>query len=503
MHSLYTSKYLIPRAFVFSCLFIILLGQTSCQKLVDIPPPINSITDEAAYSTDASAASVLTGLYVSMSRPGSGACWTGLNNIAVLTGLSGDELYLSAAGGPNESLFFRNSLISAISVGGKSWAPLYNFIYRCNAAIEGLSASKTLSQSIQQQLLGEAYFLRAFYYFHLVNLFGPVPLATATDYQQNTLLARASVTEIHKAIVDDLQQAVTMLGEQFLNGAVNGITTERVRPTKWAANALLARVYLYLEDYDNAIIEASKVMDHKSLFRLVPLNNVFLKNSQEAIWQVQPTTSFWNTEEAKLFIIPPKGFSSAANPIYLNPRLVNSAEANDLRFTYGNWIDTTIVGGIAYPYSFKYKDNTNNSSITPANGTKFMTEYLMMLRLGEVYLVRAEARAHQGDLPGAIADLDSIRQRAGLPLLSATNPGIGQEALLNAIFHERQVELFTEGCHRWFDLKRTGRIDAVMSVETPLKGGTWESREAVYPIPTSELQRAPNLEQTPGYPVTG
>ena len=126
----------------------------------------------------------------------------------------------------------------------------------------------------------------------------------------------------------------------------------------------------------------------------------------------------------------------------------------------------------------------------------------MVLRLGEQYLIRAEARARLGsNLSGAIGDLDKIRSRAGLPLIATTNPGITQPALIDKIMHERQVELFSEFGHRWFDLKRTNTVDAVMNVVTPLKaaGAPWQPYQALYPIPITELQKAPNLTQNPGY----
>jgi len=119
--------------------------------------------------------------------------------------------------------------------------------------------------------------------------------------------------------------------------------------------------------------------------------------------------------------------------------------------------------------------------------------------LGEQCLIRAEARAQQGNLNGAISDLDIIRKRAGLPLIANTNPGISQSVLLTAILHERQVELFTEWGHRWLDLKRTNNVDGVMNTVTTQKGGTWNSDWQWYPITLSELQTAPNLVQNEGY----
>jgi starch-binding outer membrane protein, SusD/RagB family len=476
---------------------ILVLTFASCRKLVDVTQPINRISDEAVYSTDATAASTLTGFYASMDENVAGG-FNGELSFTISTSLAADELYLESPGSV-QSFFFQNALINAIHYGGNSWGPLYNYVYRCNAAIEGIAASNGLSAAIKQQLLGESYFLRAFYYFHLVNLYGPVPLALSTDYKKNTLLNRAPVDQVYQHVIDDLKKAKDLLSDEFMNSTVNGPSMERVRPTKWAAVALLARAYLYNGNFSNASMEASNVINNTGLFSLLPLNDVFIKNSQEAIWQLQPVNAFFNTWEARLFILKSLGITGIT-PFYLSPSLINSIESGDQRFIPGNWVDSIIINDIPYYYAYKYKVSTNNPDINPETGTSNMTEYQMLLRLSEQYLIRAEALAQQNDLAGAITDLDIIRSRAGLPLIADTNPAISKEALLDLILHERRVELFTEPCHRWFDLKRTGKVDAVMSIETPLKGGIWDSREVLFPVPLTELDRAPNLIQNPGYP---
>jgi hypothetical protein len=114
------------------------------------------------------------------------------------------------------------------------------------------------------------------------------------------------------------------------------------------------------------------------------------------------------------------------------------------------------------------------------------------MRLAEQYLIRAEARANQDNTSDAIADLDTIRNRAGLPFIS---PDITKADLLNAIFHERQVELFSELGHRWLDVKRTGKADAIFGIN---KTG-WAPEDALLPIPFKDRQRDPNLTQNKGY----
>ena len=114
-----------------------------------------------------------------------------------------------------------------------------------------------------------------------------------------------------------------------------------------------------------------------------------------------------------------------------------------------------------------------------------------MLRLAEQYLIDAEARAQQGDISGAATKLNAVRNRAGLGNTTA----ITQTDMLAAIAHERQVELFTEWGHRWFDLKRTGTINATLGVEK----SSWTSDAALLPIPLLEIEADPNLTQNQGY----
>jgi hypothetical protein len=141
--------------------------------------------------------------------------------------------------------------------------------------------------------------------------------------------------------------------------------------------------------------------------------------------------------------------------------------------------------GTAFYYPFKYK---------VAFGTPVM-EYLTVLRLGEQYLIRAEARAMQGNLQEAQNDLNIIRARAGLPPLTFSS----QPALLAAIRHERQVELFTEWGHRWLDIKRTGTVNDIMTTAATVKGATWSPNWQFFPVPYNDMLRDKNLTQNMGY----
>lgn len=458
----------------------------SCKKIVEVDSPSTSVNSENVYSNDATAISTVTGLYIFMN---SSSVFAGRGGFSLQSGLSSDELSLSGNVSDARLIAYYQNSLSPIAHGSDYWGPLYTLVFRCNSAIEGLSTSTALSSAVKQQLLGEALLVRAFSFFYLVNYFGDVPMPLSSDYKVNSLLNRTSISKVYQQIISDLLEAQSFLSENYLDGSLKNYSTvpERVRPTKWAATALLARVYLYAKEYSKAEAQANLVIDHSIKYGLNSnLNGVFLKNSNEAIWQLQPVTPATTTEDALFFVI--NAPQSNSKPVYLSTSMLGSFEANDRRKAI--WTKDTIIGDVRYTYPYKYTNATLNSSVT---------EYLMVLRLSEQYLIRAEARAHLNNLTGAIDDLDRIRGRALLPLIATTNSTISQSELLAIILHERRVELFSEWAHRWLDLKRTDKVDAVMAVETISKGGVWNSTQKLYPISMIELQRNPNLVQNPGY----
>jgi hypothetical protein len=246
-------------------------------------------------------------------------------------------------------------------------------------------------------------------------------------------------------------------------------------------------VYLYNQNWQGADSAATAVIGNSALFGLDTLNGVFLMNSPEAIWQLQPVNIGANTEDALLFILPAAGPNTTIYPVYLDTALIHSFELNDQRLTH--WVGSVSASGTTYYFPFKYKINALNAQVN---------EYEMVLRLGEQYLIRAEAKTWEAGMgtPAVLADFDTLRSRAGLtPYSGATD----KSSMLNALYHERRAELFTEWGQRWLDLKRTGTADAVMSIATPLKGGQWSSSAELYPLPTLDLKADAHLTQNPGY----
>lgn len=466
---------------IAACLTI--LFNSSCKKLIEVNPPYTAQSQNMVYSSDATAAAVLTGIYTNISiSPFSAG---GFTSLSLFPGLSSDELTLyGAVTDPNYIQYYKNSLTNSLSEGYSFWSRIYPVIFVTNSAIDGLTKSNELTPSVKQQLLGEAKFIRAFCYFYLVNLYGDVPLVLGLDYKTNATLSRSQQSLIYEQIISDLKEAQTNLSTEYLSANIRDITTERVRPTKWSAAALLARTYLYNGEWANAEIQSTIVINNSNQFELASLNTTFLKSSTEAIWQLQPVNIGENTQDARVFVLPESGPNEISYPVYISKFLLNKFENNDQRKT--KWIDSVVTNGRTYYFPYKYKIHNFGDPVS---------EYNIVLRLAEQYLIRAEARAHQDNLTGAIHDLNAIRVRAGLP----NTPANSKSQLLSAILHERETELFTEWGHRWIDLKRTGSIDSIMSIVTSTKGGTWNSNWQLYPIPLTELQTAPNVKQNTGY----
>ncbi|HEX9827425.1 MAG TPA: RagB/SusD family nutrient uptake outer membrane protein [Flavobacteriaceae bacterium] len=441
---------------------------TSCEDFVDIEPPSTEIVGASVYSNNTTAEAALMGIYSDLIDRQMGIANGGPT---LYGGLSADEFINF----DNNALpFFENALIANNNTITSLWSEAYQRIHAANSVIEGLENSSNVSTDAKSQLKGEALFIRAFIHFYLVNFWGDIPYITTTDFQTNTNAPRTSITDVYQNIVSDLTEAKTLLANDY-----NFANGERGRVNSWAATALLSRVYLYMGDSENAETQATTVINNSSLYNLESdLNNVFLANSSEAIWQLAPIGPNLNTIEGYLFI-PESAPPTLPSRIALSDYLLNDFESTDNRKS--DWVESITVGTDTYYYPYKYKVR-----IGPP-----ITEYYMVLRLAEQYLIRAEARALQSNIAGAQSDLNTIRNRAGLPNTTAND----QSSLLLAIEHERRIEFFAEFGHRWLDLKRTNRADAILA---PIKAD-WQSTDALYPIPEIQITNNPNTTQNEGY----
>ena len=454
---------------------ILSLFLLSCEDFLEVEAPDHKIVTETVFSGDQVALSAMTGIYNQLFR--ADYIGGGSRSVTALGSLSADNLKLIKDDHTFEE-FEQNELSPVNSSNLSLWSSAYRILYMTNALLEGIESSDEISEPVQNSLEGEAKFIRAFTYFYLINLYGEVPLLLTTDYRYNSLAEQVDQQQVYEQVLLDLTDAVNLLGDGYRGG-------ERWVVNRFAAVALLARVNLFLENWVEAERLSTFVLTDTSTYELKEnLNETFLANSNEALWQISPMGAGGintNTNEGRFFMSHPT-ISFLSTNVSLTDELLQLYDDNDKRFD--NWMEYEESSNSYYPYKYKLYASTGLS-----------TEYSMVLRLAEQYLIRAEVRAKQGDISGALADLDKIRGRAGLRLLSETTPQLGEEQVLELIFEERRKELFTEWGHRWLDLKRTGMATEVLSKSH----SSWEPTDVFYPIPEEERIKNPNLVQNAGY----
>lgn len=467
-------------------LLLVLIPMSGCKKFVEIDPPSDKLVTSTVFDKDETAIAALTQIYSRM-----------INdqilpyNLPLYTGLSADEFNNHSTSITILSFYLNNQLSNTETASKAFWLDAYKQIYQANSVFEGCNQSSKLKPEVKKQLMAEALFIRAWWHFYLVNLFGDVPIVTTTDYTINSKLSRSPIAKVYDQIISDLKTAEAQLNAQYVTGDGSFPSETRVRPNSFAATALLSRTYLYAGKNDLAEAAASKIIAKTELYGLEDLENTFLITSKEAIWQIMTppqVSSTSNSMEGNNFILTSKPSPySTSNIVTISGTLLQTFEGGDQRKEkwIGTFQDQTVLPYVDYPYPFKFKIK---SSKTPS-------EYTTPLRLAEQYLIRSEARAKQGNIGGAKTDLNLVRHRSGLEDTQAND----KTTMLNAILHERQVEFFAEWGHRWMDLKRYGIIDQVMQATAPLKGGTWKSYQQLWPIPQGEIDNDANLKQNPGY----
>lgn len=452
------------------------LAMAGCEKLIDIPAPVTEISSARVFTSDKLALSALSGAFSSTFGSQTLAI-----NLTSMTSLASDDMIYLANTNYDEltsNTYVPASSTSAVSTLNGIWIDLYAGIYRFNSLIEGAAASAALSDSVKQRVVAESKFMRAYCYFYLVNLYGEVPLVLQTDVSKTALLPKTNVAAINTQLITDLLDARDHLPLDY-----SGAAGFRTSVTRWAASALLARVYLYNKQWALAEQEASKVIDNAgSLYAMTPaatLENTFLKASAEAIFQFGPYLSITSgyTYEGYTFVANTSQYS-------LTDDLAGIFDAADARRT--KWIKDTTFSGVLNHQSYKYR-LTSIAAATAAGKQEAPTA----LRLAEQYLIRAEARLNQQNLSDARADLNVVRVRAN----TAASISTAENVVRLEIEDENRREFFNEFGHRWMDLRRTGRINAVLGA----KKSTWQARAAYFPLPQSAVDANPNLVQNPDY----
>lgn len=418
----------------------------------------------------------------------------------VLPDLIADNMYISRKNSKRYITY--DQYITTTNDGSASgaWERGYQTVVNSNIIIakgEKLVVPETQAAEMKH-LIGEAYTLRALAHFDLLRLFAapynatadaghlgvPVVIKSGTSKEDVISPKRNTVKEGYTQIVADLQKAISILPTT----PVGFVPLNRGHITHYAAKALLARVYLYMGDWVNAEAMATDVITSNKYTMLSNANYVSgapgfrTQNNPEAIFEVQYTATNNLAQNAlSSFLLQGASYGDGL----ATDELYNLYKSTDVRRGFMSKSKRSGSGGEDPAFV-----------ITKYNNISTYEEGVKVIRLSEVYLIRAEARAKQGGKDaGAAADLDVVAKRADATVATTTETG---QALQDLILVENRKEFAFEG-HRLFDLTRhklafTKYRTGGLTIPVPNT-----SLKTVLPIPLSEMNANPNMEQNEGY----
>ena len=438
-----------------------ILLTAGCSDLLD-PKPVDRIINDLVVTDASSARVALTSAYRGLASLGAPKIVAG--------GLTADNLkhngtftqYLEIS---NKDMSASNGSASAL------WGAIYSITYTVNFVLEALTELDNVDPVTRDELVATGRLLRGYAYFVGVTTYGGLPLVVDTDIETNRNLPRSTLEETLVFIEDDLVFSLDKIPELSFNSG---------ELSNGAVKAALARFYIYLEDWDKAENYATEVINGEgtpSYSLEEDFENALSDFSKESILEIVYTAND-NPGTSTDF--------SISNLFVTRREIIPSNEI----------VEALQQRGGARVIMIEF-DRLNSRG---ADNGWTITRYgpfdnVPLFRLAEMYLIRAEARAQKNNVNGvnsAQSDLNVIRARAGVDLIGQSN----QSSMLLAIEEERQVELAFEG-HRWYDLKRTGRAQAVMERVT----NNWSEKDELWPVPLREILNNPALKgaQNPGY----
>ncbi len=431
----------------------------ACDKKLDIQPA-QSISSEVALSTSENIQNLLIGAY---QRAGRVDAYGGrLQMLSDLYGASGQIQWTGTFAQPRE-VFAKSILVNNSFVSG-FWMNAYALINMTNLIIDHIDI---VDENVQGRVMGEAKFLRGLLYFDLVRFFGapyqvgqqnsqlgvPLSLEGILDYSGDLSIARNSVEEVYAQVIADLGDAYNSLP------ASNGVFAD-----KYSAQALLARVYLQQGNYGAARDAANDVIQNSGHGLTGTFSAAFNNdaNSTEDVFAMQVTSQDGSHDLIVHYADQPLG--GRGGDITVSNAYVNMFDSDaDVRA------------------SFFYTSDYNGGRLTSKYTKQFAN--ISVIRLAEMYLIRAESNLREGTAVGdsPVNDINEIRGRANATLKSTVT--------INDILLERELELGFEG-FLIHDYKRTQR--SVGSI-------AYDDNRLVYPIPQRERDANPLLDQNPGY----
>ncbi|HTF31421.1 MAG TPA: RagB/SusD family nutrient uptake outer membrane protein [Flavitalea sp.] len=446
----------------------------SCDKVLDQTPVVD--VDESLAITDSrSAAVAVNGLYNELQN----GSYYG-RNFQICSDVSSD---IAQSVGTWD--FYREMDTYQVTSGntevGNMYYRGYRAINQANNVIAKVPELADVSAANKNLYIGQAYFIRGLAFFDLNRLFGGVPgvvgtlglpivLTPSVKIDESAFPTRPSLQDAYNQVEQDLLKALELLPE------TNG--DNRSQAVKGTARALLSRYYMYVKKFDQTLSYSSLVIAD-SKYILNPSFSAIFENklTTESIFELNFNASDLSNIRNWYFPSANGGRGDLAVHLnYYNDAIADPKDSRGKLFGFDN------TSKIYYPTKYKLAGNLDN---------------IHVIRISEMYLNRAEAKAQLNDLPGALTDLNRVHTRAGCdPLVVA-----GQPALLAAILQERKLEFAEEG-HRFFDLVRTGnalaKLTAIDRKNGPNVALTAAGRQ-VFPIPSFEINSNKNTVQNDAY----
>lgn len=445
--------------------FLLLSSIGSCEKLIEVELPSNQIASDQVFVDVQTADAVLAGLYSGLrdSSPFAG------DQSGRLLGLYTDDLdfYSTTAtnGLPEIAYNLQNDSNPSIYT---DWSTSYKQIYVANALLEGIEKSTTIAEPHRNRIRGEALLVRSMLLLYLQQVYGNIPYPITTNYQVNQIISKTNADQVLIQLSEDLKESMNLLSDTYRH-------TERIFPNRKMAELLLAKVYLLQGKWSEAELLLKGIIQNPLYQFQNDITKVFIKSGSHILWQLRPKNSGDGTKESGVYYFN----NSAPSMVALSTGLINTFSSTDLRKQH--WMAPVTFNGETWYRAEKYKNRSANT-----------TEYSIIARLEEVYLLLAEALVQQNKIDEALPYLDKTRQRAGLPPLVMP---LTKDTAINEILMENRREFFTEMGHRFFDLKRVGKLDAFLQSKP-----NWKSFHKLWPIPQQDILLNPNLKpQNEGY----
>lgn len=390
------------------------------------------------------------------------------------------------------------------------WRSPWVGISQCNLVLQSVEESKLVSEDIRKRSMGEAYFLRAHYYYILVRLFGGVPIRTTPhDAAESTDIKRESIDDCYKLIIEDCLKAISLLPEKKTYGK-----EDKNRVGKEAALAMLADIYLTYnpsQHYTEVINLCEQIEDMGYDLTKCSFEDNFginADNSKEALFTVGYSGStdhdFWSGSNQASWLstfMGPRNSNIVAGSWGWNQptqEFMQQWESGDLRKAVTVFYKgCPRFDGKTYNPDWSMTGyNVRKFLVTKANSPEYNTNPadFVVYRFADVLLKKAEALNELGRTDEACIPLNIVRTRAGLPEIQK---GKTKEQMREIIIKERRMELAFEG-HRWFDMIRINNGEYAIGFLQSI-GRVATMNRLLLPIPQTEMDSNDLMEQNPGY----